>query len=200
MEHNRVNTDVVVVGGGPAGYVAAIRLGQLGCDALLVEREFVGGTCLNVGCIPSKVLIAAGRSYQEARDGAARGILGGEHLHVDLHQLMEFKEGVVKRLTSGVRALVKAHGTRILEGTATFQDANTLLVEGEETTEIIFNKALVCTGSEPIEIPSLKPNGKGIIGSREALSLRHLPKSLLVVGGGSLGSNWGSSTPLLVLR
>ncbi len=186
------NTDILIIGGGPAGYVAGIRLGQLGVRALLIEQEHMGGTCLNIGCIPSKVLIAAGRKLDEARNGAACGIMGGEGLSLNLPKLMEFKEGVVNKLTSGVRQLVKANGTKILDGSARFVSPGEVAVQTAEGEQrVTFTKAIVCSGSEPVDLPFLPVDGEHIINSRSALSLTSIPKSLMVVGGGVIGLELG---------
>ncbi|MBU1238359.1 dihydrolipoyl dehydrogenase [Myxococcota bacterium] len=192
------STDVLVIGGGPAGYVAGIRLGQLGTKAILVERENMGGTCLNWGCIPSKVLIAAGRKLEDARSGTFCGITGGDALAMDLPKLMEYKQSVVAKLTGGVRQLVKAQGTTIIEGTARFSSPNEVVVtqkEGECT--VSFKKVIVCSGSEPVALPFLPVDNETVIDSKKALDLTAIPESLMVIGGGVIGLELGQFYALL---
>jgi dihydrolipoyl dehydrogenase len=187
----KIVTKILVIGGGPAGYVAAIRLGQLNIDAVIVEKNIVGGVCLNVGCIPSKVLISAGRKVTEVQNGERFGIEGDVSLN--LAKLQEFKESVVKKLTTGVRKLIKANGTTLLSGKARFLSRNMVAVDVQDDEEVTieFEKAIICTGSVPSSIGFLETDGELVIGSKEALSLTTLPKSMVVVGGGVIGLELG---------
>lgn len=186
--------EVVVIGGGPGGYVCAIRLGQLKQKVICVEKEEVGGVCLNWGCVPSKALISASHTYEKVKDhGATMGILT-KGLEVDPPKMQEWKDGIVKRLTSGVRGLFKGNGVELVYGTARVTGPRTVEVKTREgTTETIeATKAIVvATGSSTIEIPSFKFDGKQIIGAQQAVSLKEIPKRLLVIGGGVIGLELG---------
>ncbi|WP_049929212.1 dihydrolipoyl dehydrogenase [Halopiger goleimassiliensis] len=187
-------TDVLVVGAGPAGYVAAIRAGQLDLDVTLVEKDAYGGTCLNYGCIPSKALITATDVAHEARHAEEMGIHADPA--IDLAGMVGWKDGVVEQLTSGVEKLCKANGVNLLEGTATFADENTVRVshsgEGQGSESLEFEHAIVATGSRPIEIPGFDYGDDPVLNSRQALSLDSVPDSLVVVGAGYIGMELAS--------
>ena len=180
-------TEVLVIGGGPGGYVAAIRAAQLDLDTTLVERDAYGGTCLNHGCIPSKALISASDVAHDARTAERMGIYADPA--VDMAGMAEWKDGVVTRLTRGVESLCKSAGVTLVEGTAEFVDEETVRVTtGEEGRETIaFEHAIVATGSRPIEIPGFEFDGERILSSRGALALETVPDELLVVGAGYIG-------------
>jgi dihydrolipoamide dehydrogenase len=187
--------DVVVIGGGPGGYVCSIRLGQLKQKVICVEKEEVGGVCLNWGCVPSKALIAASHTYEKVKDhGAGMGIMVKGSIEVDSNKMQDWKAGIVKKLTGGVRGLFKGNGVELVMGNARITGPRTVEVKNAEgKTEIIeATKAVViATGSSTIEIPTFKFDGKQIIGAREAVSLREVPKRLLVIGGGVIGLELG---------
>ncbi|CAN5456302.1 dihydrolipoyl dehydrogenase [soil metagenome] len=186
--------DVVVIGGGPGGYGCAIRLGQLKQKVLCVEKEEVGGVCLNWGCVPSKALIAASHTYEKAKDGQKMGLFA-DNVRVDVPKMQEWKGGIVKKLTGGVKGLFRGNGVELLYGNARFPSKNTVEFKKKEgTTETIeATKAIViATGSSTIEIPTFKFDGKKIICAREAVSLTSVPKRLLVIGGGVIGLELGS--------
>ena len=185
--------DVVVIGGGPGGYVCSIRLGQLKQNVICVEKEEVGGVCLNWGCVPSKALISASHTYEKVKDhGANMGILA-DGVRVDVAKMQEWKGGIVKKLTGGVRGLFKGNGVELVMGNARVTGRNTVEVttkDGVETIEA--TKAIViATGSSTIEIPTFKFDGDKIIGAREGVSLKSVPKRLLVIGGGVIGLELG---------
>src|ERR1022692_2046677 len=185
--------DVVVIGGGPGGYGCAIRLGQLKQKVLCVEKEEVGGVCLNWGCVPSKAIIATSHTFEKVKGGAAIGLLV-DNPRIDAGKLQDWKDGIVKKLTGGVRTLFKGNGVELLYGDARITGPKTVTVKTREgTTETIeATKAIVvATGSSTIEIPSFKFDGKKIIGAREAVSLREIPHRLLVIGGGVIGLELG---------
>jgi dihydrolipoamide dehydrogenase len=180
-------TEVLVVGGGPGGYVAAIRAGKRGLDATLVERDAVGGTCLNHGCIPSKALLSGADIAHRAA--------GAEHIGVhadpaiDLATMVEWKDDVVTRLTRGVGALCEKAGVDMIEGEATFTalgEATIAHADGTEST-ISFEHAVVATGSRPATIPDFAFDGENVISSKEALALESAPEALVVVGAGYIG-------------
>ncbi len=182
-------TDVLVIGAGPAGYVAAIRAGQLDLDVTLVEKDAYGGTCLNHGCIPSKALITATNVAHEAGNAEEMGIHADPA--VDLAGMVDWKDGVVDQLTSGVEKLCKANGVNLVEGTAHFADENSVRVshdgDGQGSESIEFEHAIVATGSRPIEIPNFSYDDEPVLNSREALALESVPDSLVVVGAGYIG-------------
>ncbi len=184
--------ELIVIGGGPGGYPAAIRAGQLGVKTLVVEREYMGGVCLNWGCIPSKALIAASGLYEKMKHAETMGI-SVSGANVDIAKMQEWKNGIVKKLTGGVTSLVKGNGADIMMGEATFSGPKTIKVktkDGEETVEA--SKAIiVATGAKPIEIPNFKPDGKVIITAREAISLSKVPEKLVLIGGGVIGLELG---------
>ena len=185
--------EVIVIGGGPGGYGCAIRLGQLKQKVVCVEKEEVGGVCLNWGCVPSKALIAASHTYERVKEGASMGLLA-DNVRMDVVKMQEWKGGIVKKLTGGVRGLLKGNGAELLMGTARVTGPRTVEVKtnegGTETLEA--TKAIVvASGSSTIELPSFKFDGKQIIGAREAVSLKEVPKRMLVIGGGVIGLELG---------
>ena len=186
--------DVVVIGGGPGGYGCAIRLGQLKQKVLCVEKEEVGGVCLNWGCVPSKALIAASHTYEKAKDGQKMGLFA-DNVRVDVPKMQAWKAGIVKKLTGGIRGLFRGNGVELLMGNARVVAKNKVEVKTNEgaTETIEATKAIViATGSSTIEIPTFKFDGSQIIGAREAVSLQSVPKRLLVIGGGVIGLELGS--------
>jgi dihydrolipoamide dehydrogenase len=182
-------TEVAVVGAGPAGYVAAIRAGQLGLDVTLVEKDAWGGTCLNYGCIPSKALITAADLAHEAGDAEHMGIHADPA--VDLSATVDWKDGVVDRLTGGVEKLCKANGVELVEGRAEFADDGRLRVvhggDGQGAETLAFEHAVVATGSRPIEIPGFDFDDEPVLDSRQALALESVPDRLVMVGAGYIG-------------
>ena len=186
--------DAIVIGGGPGGYPCAIKLGQLGLKTLCIEKDMPGGVCLNWGCIPSKALIYAAHQYEKAKEGPSFGINTGE-VTVDSNAMQDWKDTIVKRLTGGVRGLLKANKADYLEGTGKLVSKDVVEVALKEGgTEQIKAKLgiVIATGSSTIEIPSFKFDGKQIIGAKEAVSLREVPKRLLVIGGGVIGLELGT--------
>ncbi|QLK24356.1 dihydrolipoyl dehydrogenase [Natrinema zhouii] len=187
-------TDVLIIGAGPAGYVAAIRAGQLDLDVTLVEKDAYGGTCLNYGCIPSKALITATDVAHEAATAEEMGIHADPA--VDLARMMDWKDGVVDQLTSGVEKLCKANQVNLLEGTARFADENTVRVshsgEGQGSESLEFEHAVVATGSRPIQIPNFEFGDEPVLDSKQALALESVPDSMVVVGAGYIGMELAS--------
>jgi len=182
-------TDVLVIGAGPAGYVAAIRAGQLDLDVTLVEKDAYGGTCLNHGCIPSKALIHASGLAHEAGNAEEMGIYADPA--IDLEGMVGWKDGIVDQLTGGVEKLCKANGVNLLEGTAHFADENTVRVshggDGQGSESLEFEHAIIATGSRPIEIPNFDYSDEPVLNSRQALALDSVPDSLVIVGAGYIG-------------
>lgn len=187
-----IETDTLVVGAGPGGYVAAIRAAQLGQKVTIVEKATLGGVCLNVGCIPSKALISAGHRYENAKHSEDMGIFA-ENVTLDFSKVQEFKAGVVKKLTGGVEGLLKGNKIDIVRGEAYFVDANTIRVMDENSAQTYtFKNAIIATGSRPIEIPAFKYS-KRVLDSTGALNLQELPKSIVVIGGGYIGTELGGA-------
>jgi dihydrolipoamide dehydrogenase len=184
--------DVVVIGGGPGGYVAAIRAGQLGLRAAVVDRGTWGGTCLHWGCIPSKALIHASRRVEEIAAAGKIGIRAGAP-EIDLPKIVAWKDGIVARLAGGVRALLKSHRVDAIVGEATLAGADRVRVVGEGGERTIDARAvIVATGARPIPLPGLPFDGRRVVGAREALSFAAVPSRLLVVGGGAIGLELGT--------
>ena len=186
--------DVVVIGGGPGGYGCAIRLGQLKQKVVCVEKEEVGGVCLNWGCVPSKALIAASHTYEKAKNGASMGLLA-DNVRVDVDKMQDWKGGIVKKLTGGIRGLFKGNGVELVMGTARVVGRDKVEIKkADGSTEVVqaTKGVVVATGSSTIEIPSFKFDGKQVIGAKEAVSLRQIPKRMLVIGGGVIGLELGS--------
>ncbi|ERH00671.1 MAG: dihydrolipoamide dehydrogenase [Halonotius sp. J07HN6] len=185
-------TDLAVIGAGPAGYTAAIRSAQKGLDVVLVERETVGGVCLNHGCIPAKALIHAAGFQKDIDHWNALGIETGP-VDVDFDAIQNWKDSVVDQLDQQVLDSLDHHGVELIEGTARFADSETLHIDRDggstdgETRTIEFETAIIATGSNPIEIPGLEYDREGVISSREILQVEAVPDEIVVVGGGYIG-------------
>jgi len=181
---------VVVIGAGPAGYVCAIRLAQYGQSVTVVEKDTVGGTCLNVGCIPSKALIAAGSLLERIRGASVMGITASG-VELDLARLVAWKGEVVSRLTGGVAGLFKNHGIEHVRGSARLAGAGTVKVAtGSEERTLSYDDLVLATGSVPMAIPGFE-YGKDVWSSTEALAPERIPEHLLVIGGGYIGLELG---------
>lgn len=182
-------TDLLVIGGGPGGYVAAIRAAQNGLDTTLVEKDAYGGTCLNEGCIPSKALISAADVTHDASNAEAVGIYADPQVEMD--EMAAWKDGVVDQLTSGVEKLCKANGVHLLEGTAAFEDEHTARIahggEGQGMETVEFEHAIIATGSRPLSVPGFDFADDPVWSSRNALATDEIPESLVVVGAGYIG-------------
>jgi len=184
--------DVLVIGAGPGGYPAAIRCGQLGLKTLIVEKSMWGGTCLNVGCIPSKALISAGKTVAQARKAEAMGITVSG-IAIDMAKLQDWKGSVVTKMTGGVRTLCKANGATLVTGTGAFSGSHTATITPDEgdAYEVTFKHAIIATGSVPIEIPPFPFDEVDILSSTGALALDHIPEHIVVIGGGYIGLEMG---------
>ena len=185
--------DVIVIGGGPGGYVCAIRLSQLGLKTACIEsRGSLGGTCLNIGCIPSKNLLNFSENFHKAKNFEKIGIEVGE-VKLNLDKMMKNKENAVTVLTKGIEFLFKKNKVTYFKGKGSFKSTNeiSILAEGKETT-IQTDKTIISTGSEPLSIPGMEFDEEKILSSTGALSLSKLPKKMLVVGGGYIGLEMGS--------
>jgi len=193
---NQVSTTLLVIGGGPGGYVAAIRAGQLGIQTVLVEAATPGDTCLNIGCIPSKALIHAAEEFDKAKhyaDGSALGIMASAP-SIDVGRTVQWKDGIVKRLTSGVGALLKKNDVQVINGFARILDGKTVEVKqyDGELLRVRCEHLLLASGSEPVELPFM-PFGGMVVSSTEALSPADVPRRLVVVGAGYIGLELGTA-------
>lgn len=188
-----VSTDgpktVLVIGGGPGGYVAAIRAAQLGGKVTLIEKAEIGGTCLNRGCMPTKALLHSAEVYEAATKSASCGIIGKD-VQVDWSAVQNNRASVTAKLTSGVKALIKMNKIKLVEGEAVFTGPKTVTVEGKDYSA---DKIIIAAGSYPIipGIPGVKESS-AVIDSTGALTMDHIPESLLVIGGGVIGLELGS--------
>ena len=187
--------DVTVIGSGPGGYVAAIRCAQLGMKTAIIEKEStLGGTCLNVGCIPSKALLDSSEHFHNAQKTFAEHGVMLDNLAVDMNQMIDRKAKVVDENVKGIDFLMKKNKIDVINGFGSFKDANTILVTAADgtVTEISTTKAIIATGSVPNIPASFNFDGKRIISSTEALEIREVPKRMIVVGGGVIGMELGS--------
>ncbi|MDB5295637.1 MAG: dihydrolipoamide dehydrogenase [Phycisphaerales bacterium] len=186
--------DLVVIGAGPGGYVAAIRAAQLGMKVACVDKGWWGGVCLNVGCIPSKALLDSSERFYEARTKLANHGINIKELSLDLPKMIARKEQVVKSLTGGVQMLFKKNKVEQVQGTAKLTAADTVEVKTPDggTRTLKAKRVLVATGSVPTELPGLPFDGKNVVTSTEALAFTEVPKKLVVVGGGYIGVEMGS--------
>jgi dihydrolipoamide dehydrogenase len=183
--------DVLVIGAGPGGYVAAIRAAQLGKSVTIVDKAELGGVCLNRGCIPSKALISAAHHYEAAKESPFPGVDSSATL--DYAKVQAWKQTVVDKMTGGVKSLMKANKINVIEGEAFFTKPDEVRIMKEHESERYkFQHCILATGSRPIEIRSL-PFGKRVLSSTEALSLDKVPESLIVVGGGYIGVELGQT-------
>ncbi|MFH1132920.1 MAG: dihydrolipoyl dehydrogenase [Nanoarchaeota archaeon] len=188
-----VDVDVAVIGAGPGGYVAAIRLAQLGKNVALVEQEKeLGGICLNHGCIPTKALIHASNFFAAIKDLEAVGIHVKEY-SVDMPKMKAWKDGILAKLNSGIKTLCDKYGIEVLEGKGVFKSSTELRIEGKSDINTIrFKNAVIATGSLPIELPAFPFSHPKIMDSSKALQLDEIPKRLAVVGGGYVGTEMGT--------
>jgi dihydrolipoamide dehydrogenase len=179
--------DVVIIGAGPGGYVAAIRATQLGLNTAIVEREYFGGVCLNWGCIPSKTLLYATELKRKFKEAGRIG-LKADNVDIDLDKLRRHKNNTVRRLTGGVRMLMEKSGVTIFEGTARFLSSTQIEISGESgQTQVDANNIIIATGARPMQLPMLKQDGRVVIGAREAIDIPRVPTNMLVVGAGPIG-------------
>ncbi len=188
MTQTNYDTDLLVIGGGPGGYVAAIRAAQKGLETTLVERDAYGGTCLNHGCIPSKAYITAANVAHRAATAEEMGVHADPA--VDMAAMNTWKNGVVDQLTGGVEKLCKGNGVQLREGTAQFVDEYTVRVleqQGDDGESITFENAVVATGSRPLSIPGFDFADDPVWASRDALAAQSVPDRLVVVGAGYIG-------------
>lgn len=185
---------LLIIGAGPGGYVCAIRAGQLGIDTIIVDENAAGGTCLNIGCIPSKALIHAANEFDKILK-APNGPLGikTSKPEIDLTQTIAWKDGIVKRLTTGVEGLMKKAKVRFIKGSAKFIDGKKVAIENnDDIRSIRAENIVIATGSSSVQLPNI-PFGGDILSSTEALSLKSIPQTLAVIGGGYIGLELGTA-------
>lgn len=185
--------DVAVIGSGPGGYVAAIRCAQLGMKTAIIEKyNTLGGTCLNVGCIPSKALLDSSEHFHNAEKSFAEHGIDIDPPKVNFGQMIKRKGEVVEQTTKGIQFLMDKNKIDVLTGVGSFKDANTIEIKGEKDQTIEAKNIIIATGSKPTELPFAKFDKERIISSTEALVLKELPKHLIVIGGGVIGLELGS--------
>lgn len=186
--------DVLVIGAGPGGYVAAIRAAQLGKDVTIVDADELGGVCLNRGCIPSKALISAAHRYEEMCDSKENNMgIVAETVNVDFSKVQEWKQSIVEKLTGGVGGLLKGNKVNVVKGEALFASENEVrVINGYESERYKFNQCIIATGSHPIELKAF-PYGGRILSSTEVLDLKEIPQSMTVIGGGYIGVELGQT-------
>src|SRR3954452_5477896 len=186
-----MEVDVVVLGGGPGGYTAAIRADQLGAKVACIEKEpELGGTCLRVGCIPTKAWVQTAHFLDQGNDNFAKLGVRVDNTQLDFGAANEWKAGVVKQMTGGVAGLLKANGVEWVKGYGRFKDANTIAVEGGE--DVTFKSAIVATGSFPLRPPIPGLESDLCVDSTGLLAQTELPRRLVVLGGGIIGCEFAS--------
>jgi dihydrolipoamide dehydrogenase len=185
--------DVVVIGSGPGGYVSALRCAQLGLKTALIEKyNTLGGTCLNVGCIPSKALLDSSEHFHNAQHNFTDHGIEISGLKANLAQMISRKNEVVSQTCAGVKFLMDKNKVTVYHGLGSFVDANTIQISGEQNTQITGKNIIIATGSKPNYFPGMEPDKKRIITSTEALNMTEIPKKMLVIGGGVIGLELGS--------
>jgi dihydrolipoamide dehydrogenase len=179
--------DVVVIGSGPGGYAAAIRCAQRGATVAVVEKSFIGGTCLNCGCIPSKALLASAHALLSIQHAALMGV-DVASATANWAKMQQRKDAIVAGFRKGLTGLIQSHKAKVLPGRAVITAPNRVKIEADNSvTEVQAGKIILATGSQPIELPALLFDGRTIISSKEALALENIPKSMVIVGGGVIG-------------
>lgn len=185
-------TEVAVIGAGPGGYVAAIRLAQLGKKVVLIEEDKLGGICLNYGCIPSKAMIYASDFLAKIKKSSNMGIKA-ENVTMDFAKMQQWKNDIISKLNKGIDTLCKGNKIAVVNGRASFESSDKLkIVKNNEVSYLEFEKCIIATGSKPIELQNIKFDGNKIISSTEALCLSEIPKNLAVIGGGYIGLELGT--------
>lgn len=183
------NYDVTVIGAGPGGYVAAIRAAQLGLKVAIIERDNLGGICLNWGCIPTKALLRCAEVYHLAKNAHQFGISTGE-VSFDLTKIVERSRGVATQLSSGIAHLMKKNKISVIKGNAKFVGKNKLSIDGKE--EVVAKNIIIATGARARALPGFEPDGQFVFSYKEALTLQKMPQKLLVVGSGAIGVEFAS--------
>ena len=190
----KIGTEVLVIGGGPGGYIAAERAAQLGKDVVLVESEELGGTCLNHGCIPSKALISVGDLVNKVKEAEERGVKLNGSIEIDFAKTQEWKQNkVIKRLTSGVASMMKAGQVEVVRGKAKFIDPHTVEIALNEGGNAVytFKNCIIATGSKAVNPKFFPIDQENVVSARGALAFKEIPKNFVVVGGGYIGVELG---------
>ncbi len=187
----RKEFDIAVIGAGPGGYVAAIKAAQEGLKVCLIEKGYLGGTCLNVGCIPTKTLLASAAVYHKMTHAAEFGIITGA-ISFDYSKMKTRKDGVVDQIRKSLGGLLHSNGITVLQGTAEFISAREIKVKGVENVLVYAHQSIIATGSEPLDIPTLPCDHKKIFNSSSILEQSSLPKTLAIIGGGYIGCEFAS--------
>jgi dihydrolipoamide dehydrogenase len=185
------NFDLAVIGSGPGGYVAAIKASQLGLQVCLIEKGLLGGTCLNVGCIPTKTLLANAHVMHKILHAADYGITTGA-VTFDYSKMKARKDGVIEKMRKGLEGLIQSNGITILRGQAEFLSPREIKIKGQDNLIINVPKTIIATGSEPLDIPAFPCDHKRIFNSTSILELTTLPKTLAIIGGGYIGCEFAS--------
>ena len=189
-----MNYQVVVIGSGPGGYVAAIRCAQLGMKTAIIEKEdTLGGTCLNVGCIPSKALLDSSEHFHNALHTFKEHGIDIDPPKVNLKQMINRKSDVVNQNVEGIAYLMKKNKIEVLKGWGSFVDNHTIKITSKDAEkQVTAEKIIIATGSRPASLPFINLDGKRIITSTEALELKEVPKHMIIIGGGVIGMELGS--------
>jgi dihydrolipoamide dehydrogenase len=187
----RKSYQVVVIGGGPGGYVAAIKAAQEGKQVCLVEKEFLGGVCLNVGCIPTKTLLANAELFHKIKMASSFGISTGP-VSLNFEQVQTRKDQVIEKIRKGLKGLLASHGVTVLSGWGEFLSAKEIKVKGEDNVILSAESVILATGSSPLDIPAFPCDHQQIFNSTSILSLKKLPESIGIIGGGYIGCEFAS--------
>ncbi|MEO0217594.1 MAG: FAD-dependent oxidoreductase, partial [candidate division WOR-3 bacterium] len=188
---NEIKTELAIIGAGPGGYVAGIRAGQLGIKTVIIEKQYVGGVCLNVGCIPTKALLFASEIFLHSKTFNKMGINFSD-VSIDLNKLNSWKNSIVDKLVSGVNFLLKNYKVEIIFGEATFLDEKNLIVKTKNgDIKINAKNIIIATGSRPADLGNIKVDHKFIWDSNDAVEMREIPKKLLIIGAGAIGLEFG---------
>ncbi|MEX0961616.1 MAG: dihydrolipoyl dehydrogenase [Simkaniaceae bacterium] len=183
--------DIAVIGAGPGGYVAAIKAAQEGSRVALIEKGHLGGTCLNVGCIPTKTLLANSSLYHKIKAASSYGIHTGE-VSIDYAKMKSRKDDVVSNIRTSLEGLIQSNQITIIRGLAKFTSKNDLKVKGEDERTLHFKKAIIATGSAPLDIPAFPCDHKKVVNSTSILEITEIPKHLVIIGGGYIGCEFAS--------
>jgi len=190
--NNVMKTELVVIGAGPGGYVAAIRASQLNKKVVLVDKDKLGGICLNYGCIPSKAMIYASDFLDKIKKSSNIGIKV-DNVTMGFTKMQQWKDDIILKLNNGIELLCKENKVTVVKGTAFFESSNKLkITNGKKTSYVEFENSIIATGSKPVELPNLKFDGKKVISSKEALDLNEIPNKLVIIGGGYIGLELGT--------
>ncbi|MEL7647315.1 MAG: dihydrolipoyl dehydrogenase [Sedimentibacter sp.] len=190
--NEQISSDIAVIGGGPGGYAAAILAARMGANVVLIEKNKLGGTCLNAGCIPTKALLKCTDVYASAADASAYGVTYGP-VSFDFKKIMSYKNRVVTQLVGGVTHLVKANKIKFISGEGKLMNSNTILVKAEDgSQEVHAQNIILATGAKEVVIPGFEPDGEKILNSTQMLSLNELPNNLVIIGGGVIGVEFAS--------